>query len=262
MKENLCDLTFIIPIRLDSLIRLENLLLVIDFLNKSFITNIIVLEAASYNNEILSKIIGRKAKYIFVKDKDSVFYRTKYLNQMSHLVSTPFIGIWDADIIVDKAQILDCMEHLRKQDFDIAFPYDGKCLDTTLTIRDYYFQNRKPSILGHHKAKMNLLYGANMFGGAILVNKERYKASGYENENYYGWGPEDAERYHRWKSLKYNIYRAKGCAYHLTHPRDLNGRLRSNDHAQRMIGEVLDTIASSPEEILNKFRKTHIESKI
>lgn len=253
MKTELRDVTFILPIRIDSITRLENILVVIDFLYKYFKTEIIVLESSSYNNMILKKMLNKNVRYFFVEDKDSVFYRTKYLNFMTEKVNTPFLGIWDTDIIIDKNQILDSILQLRNDNADIAYPYDGKYLDTSSTIREYFIQKKQISLFKKNQSKMSLLYGEIMFGGAIFVNVERYRYSGLENENFYGWGPEDAERYYRWKSLGYRIYRSKGNLYHLTHHRDINGKYRSEQLARNMLNEVFDTIACSKDEILNKF---------
>jgi hypothetical protein len=60
MKTDLLDLTFLIPIRLDSIVRLEYALATIDYLYKSFNTTIIVLEASKHNNKIIHRLVGRK----------------------------------------------------------------------------------------------------------------------------------------------------------------------------------------------------------
>jgi len=54
--ENLSDLTFLIPFRQDSLERLENILLVTQFLIANFKTNINVLECAPHNNGLLQVV--------------------------------------------------------------------------------------------------------------------------------------------------------------------------------------------------------------
>ena len=56
MKTDLNDTTFIIPIRLDSIIRLENLILTVDCIQSFFNTNIIILEASSYRNDIIPSL--------------------------------------------------------------------------------------------------------------------------------------------------------------------------------------------------------------
>ena len=83
MKTDLKDVTFMIPVRIDSIIRLENLISVVQYLFRHFDCRIMVLEADAYNNGIIKKLLGPKIKYHFIEDYDSTFYRTKYLNVSS-----------------------------------------------------------------------------------------------------------------------------------------------------------------------------------
>ena len=81
MRIDLTDTTFIIPVRIDSMIRLENLLMSVDSIVRYFRTRILILEASSYQNEIIPSLIkDDTVKYTFLVDKDPVFYKTKYLN--------------------------------------------------------------------------------------------------------------------------------------------------------------------------------------
>lgn len=57
-RTNLTDVTFLIPLRIDSIDRLENLLEVISFIDKHFDTNIHLLEASELNNHILPKLLA------------------------------------------------------------------------------------------------------------------------------------------------------------------------------------------------------------
>ncbi|GHU91936.1 hypothetical protein FACS1894155_12040 [Bacteroidia bacterium] len=78
MKINLTDLTFLILVRLDSIQRLENIKMVTDSLLKYFDTNIYVLEADVYNNDILKNQLNRKIRYQFMEDKDPILHKTRY----------------------------------------------------------------------------------------------------------------------------------------------------------------------------------------
>ena len=80
MKYDLKDTTFVIPVRIDSMIRLENLLLTLENLESAFDTNIVVVEASYYNNGILKRLVSSSTSYHFIEDKDPVFHRTKHLN--------------------------------------------------------------------------------------------------------------------------------------------------------------------------------------
>jgi len=251
MKTDIKDMTFLIPIRIDSIVRLENLILSVQSLLRNFDTHITVLEAANYPNDIVKKMLGNKIEYLFVEDKDAVFYRTKYLNIMTFRSHTPYIGIWDADVIIPKEQILDSIGKLR-QGIEIAYPYDGYFYDTSNVIRELYTQNKSTKFLLRNIAKMSLIYGPDMKGGAMFVNKEAYIKAGMENEKFYGWGPEDFERYERWKILGLKIHRSSGPLFHLTHSRGSNSTFRSMEQSINTNKEISLTRFSSKEELLRK----------
>lgn len=143
MRIDLTDTTFIIPVRIDSMIRLENLLMSVDSIVRYFRTRILILEASSYQNETIPSLIkDDTVKYTFLVDKDPVFYKTKYLNILAKQVDTPLVCIWDADVILDHLQILDAVKQLRTRTSDVAYPYDGNFLDTSDILREHYWLHR------------------------------------------------------------------------------------------------------------------------
>lgn len=143
MRIDLTDTTFIIPVRIDSMIRLENLLMSVDSIVRYFRTRILIMEASSYQNEIIPSLIkDDTVKYTFLVDKDPVFYKTKYLNILAKQVDTPLVCIWDADVILDHLQILDAVKQLRTRTSDVAYPYDGNFLDTSDILREHYWLHR------------------------------------------------------------------------------------------------------------------------
>lgn len=79
-KINLLEMSFLIPVRIDSVVRLENLLKSIECILRNFETNIYVLEAAPYNNGLLERLLPKDINYFFVEDRDPIFYRTHYIN--------------------------------------------------------------------------------------------------------------------------------------------------------------------------------------
>jgi hypothetical protein len=259
MKYDLKDVTFIIPVRIDSMIRLENLLLTLDNLESNFHTNIVIVEAAYYHNGILKQLISDNITYYFIEDKDPILHRTKYLNRISKDVNTNITGIWDADVILDSTQIMDAVQQLRDNRCDFAYPYDGNFLDTSEIIRIHYLLYKDIDFLKKNMSKMNLLYSSikegNSLGGAFLISTEKYKLSGLENEDFYGWGVEDGERYNRWLILNYSMYRSRGALFHLSHPRDINGIVRSEYHQAAAINEMQTILNSTRDELINRFHQ-------
>lgn len=256
-KYDLKDVTFLFPIRLDSIIRLENLTTSVGFLARNFDTNIHVLHADKYDNKFIKRLLPTSTSYTFVEDYDEVFYRTMYINQMVRGTNTPIIAVWDADVIVPSSQILHSVKDIRNG-IDISYPYDGHFYDTTSIIRSLYIKSKNMRHLAGNVQKMQLIYGKDMKGGAFLANRKRYIESGMENENFYGWGPEDFERYTRWKVLDYKISQINGNLYHLTHSRGNNSTFRSMQQVFSTSSEHRKTMCSNKEEILDYLRKENI----
>lgn len=258
MKTNLKDTTFIIPVRVDSIIRLENLLMTVECIQKDFDTNIIVLEASSYNNGIIPLLL-KNITYWFVKDLDPVFYRTKYLNRMAKKATTGILSLWDTDIILNADQIWDSVQQLRDGNCEVAYPYNGDCFDTSDILRNHYWANRDIEFLKKHTGKMNSLYTVEgkigAVGGAIFIKTKDYLNSGMDSEDFYGWGLEDGERYYRWLEFGYRIYRNKDCIFHLSHPRDSNGAFRSEYHQQKAVHDFNEIVNYGKEELERKFMK-------
>lgn len=255
MKTNLEDLTFLMPLKVDSVIRIENLLAIIHYLQRHFQTNIVVLEVGPYNNGILRKLLNRDVKYTFIEDRDPVFHRTKYRNLIAKGVDTPFLAIWDVDVLVDKLQIINTVEILRQGKADIVYPYDGTFYDTSNIIRSLYIKKPQMKILHQNRMRMNLIYGENHKGGAFFAHTDKYRLSGMENEFFYGWGEEDFERYNRWTILGLTIYRIPGCMYHLSHPRDINGYFSSSRQIEITKSENIKTWQSSYNELIENLIK-------
>lgn len=252
MKYDLGDLTVLIPVRVESLVRLENVLSVLAYFERYFKTNVMVLEADQRNSGILQgKLLGN-VNYSYAYDCDPVFYRTRYINRMAADVSTDFLAVWDADVICSPGQVNEAILKLRSDLLDFCYPYDGDFLDTSKLVRETFLEDGDVGILAELKDFMSAPYGPRMRGGAFLVNTRKYREAGMENLNFYGWGPEDWERYERWKNLGYRVGDVKGCLYHLSHPRDMNGTHNSSQQRMYSHYERLQTMFSSANEIVKR----------
>lgn len=249
MKNDLRNMTVLIPVRIDSMIRLENLLAVVEYLLAYYEVNIMVSEAASYNNHVLQRLLPSSVQYSFVKDNDPVYYRTKYINEMMKTVQTDFVAVWDADVILPVRQVIESFQLLEKHLYNVVYPYNGTFYDTSIAIRQMYIETPHITLLEELAPMMSSLYGKGSFGGVFMIDSKKYTMSGMENLAFYGWGAEDWERYERWKNLGYRIGRVQGDLYHLWHPRDMNGKYNSDRQRRYSNQESLRSKFSSAEEI-------------
>lgn len=243
-KIDFSDLTFLIPFRQDSLERLENIILVTQFLTVNFKTNIKVLECAPYNNGLLEKLLDKTIQYNFLEDNDPILFRTKYINQMVKAAQTPYVSIWDIDAIAPVHQIVEALNLLRSGEADFVYPYEKQFLDISPIFRKLYVQERKVELLEQNMKKMKEMYPPNPVGGGFLSSLKAYKEVGIENENFYGWGLEDGERYYRWKNLGYRVKRVPGPMFHITHTRGVNSIFHNADQVYIKNKEITKVIRS------------------
>lgn len=228
---DLADVTFLVPLRIDSPERKENINTLIKYTFLHFKTNFIVLEADSapkFNFEVNPEGFY----YEFIEDTDEVFHRTKWINRLISLSETPFIAIWDTDAIAPPEQILNAVDKLRLDEAVLSFPYDGRFYSCDRVSCDLFKKLLNIEILLKREPVMKLMHGYHSVGGAFLVNKQKYLDAGGENENFYGWGPEDTERVKRLEIMSFPVYYSHGTLFHLWHPMGKNSWF-SNDELER-----------------------------
>lgn len=225
------------PIRIDSKERKRNLDTVLQSLLELTSAYIIILEADKDQKYFYAKMIER-VKYIFIEDDNLIFHRTRYLNQLLRMSETDIVGIWDTDVLFDKEQIEKATIEIQNG-ATLCYPYDGRAV----FIEEQESEEIRTDVLlflscNSKKSYLPFLARPSV-GGAFMVNKWRYIENGGENENFYGWGPEDAERFKRMEILKEPISRIPGFLYHLYHPRGINSTFGFDDRGKNNIKEFL-----------------------
>jgi predicted glycosyltransferase involved in capsule biosynthesis len=248
-KINLDDVTFLIPLRIDTVVRLENLVMVVDFMMDHFNTHIHIVEAADYNNRFLNRLLPKEISVRFIEDHDPVFHRTKYINMLVSNCQTPLLAVWDTDVIVPPEQIVQSVECLRQQEAHFVYPYEEKFLETSDVLRELYLKTRNLNLFMNNIGKMRELYLPNPVGGGFFANRTAYIESGMENEHFYGWGREDGDRLNRWEILGYQIKRIPGPLFHLTHERGFNSSFHSSEQNHIKMSEIHRIASMSEKEL-------------
>lgn len=223
-KLDLTDVTFLLVARFDTIQRLENAVVVCDFMAENLQTNIHLWEFDAHHTHFIEQLLPQEVRYEFHVDIDPVLHRTRHINNMVKHADTPYLAIWDIDVLASVCQIQETVRALRNG-YDFAFPYKNFFLDTSIEIRNLFIESRDIRTLDKHKIFMNEMYPPNPVGGAFFANRKSYIECGMENEAFYGWGFEDGERYARWEVMQKSIARAPGALYHLTHPRKSNSTI-------------------------------------
>jgi len=113
MKFDLSDVSFLIPARIDSRERWENLDAVIKYISNNFDTCIYVLEA-DCDQKIQPDEINAKFSYHFVYDSSAVYHKTRYVNMLLRLANSTYAVVWDADVIAHPDLVLSGICKLRE----------------------------------------------------------------------------------------------------------------------------------------------------
>tara|TARA_A100001201_G_scaffold142589_1_gene141186 strand:- start:191 stop:1072 length:882 start_codon:yes stop_codon:yes gene_type:complete len=252
MKHDLKDVTFIIPLQIETDDRLRNIILTTSFLLNTFDTNVIIKEVdeepifQQWALPAIKRIVGDTSglNYIFEKHNrnDDAFHRTKVLNDMVLLADTKIVVNYDSDIILPVSSYLEAVEKLKT--CDVVYPYRFGERGERKVKLDTQFDN-KPAIdtFEQHpeiKAYLESGYDENAlegkyfyyphqqgegwaeYGMVQFFNKQVYLDGYLENENFIAYAPEDVERYHRWTLLGYDVQRVDNYAYHFEHKRTPN----------------------------------------
>ena len=220
-KIDLSELTFCIPVRIDSEYRLRNLLAVLRFYAARIHANYILLEADSKRRiRELPRIAS--LQYLFVHDETPIFHRTHYINRMLSLVRTKVAAVWDTDAVAPVPQLHKAYDNVLNGDSVMCYPYDGRFWGVSEYFSSAFCRTTDIRLLSRYTQPLYLMCGYYSVGGAFVVDVEGYRRCGWENEHFAGWGPEDAERYRRLLILGEQPLRITGSLYHLYHTRGVN----------------------------------------
>ena len=158
----------------------------------------------------------------------------------------------DVDALVPPEQIIDTVEQVRTGNAVMGLAYDGRMLQTTVELVRRYQETRNFDVFKRAKDRLSPMYGDLSTGGVFIVDTEKYLLSGGENEYFPGWGCEDFERVKRMEILyPQPIYQAKGCLFHLYHPRGLNSWYIDSQYEINAKKEYLKVCGMTKDELRN-----------
>ena len=172
----LSDVTFVVPLRIDSPERKANIDTLIKYTFRNFSAKFIILEA-DLERRYFPETDQEGFQYEFIEDKDEVFHRTKWINRLINLSDTQVVGIWDADAIAPVDQITDAVKKILSREAVLSFPYDGRFYSCDKLTSDLFRKHLNIEIPGRRVPVMNLMHGYHSVGGAFFVNKNKYMAS-------------------------------------------------------------------------------------
>lgn len=215
--EDLTDLTFILPIKIESPDRLRNLQSVLGFLNHHFKTNLIVVENNSSNYPIIAEFKNLNTTYALIQQP--VFHRTRFINVALEQVKTPVVCVYDVDVLLPPENYKRAVDLITKEKRHIVYPYGFGNYQRQINEfydREHFASHYDPSKIPGHYLRVHTAH----CGHCFFADTEAYRNAGAENEGFVSYAPEDQERYHRFITLDMDVDRIDhGLVYHFEHYR-------------------------------------------
>jgi len=266
------EATFIIPLRIETDDRMRNIITTLIYLLRGFDTNIIVKEfdsVSTFEQSVLPQLQQALTKdqlknlvHVFEQTDDYTFHRTKLLNDMTMMATTPIVVNYDSDIILPKhvyKQAVDLImngfinpefPNAKPEPIKVVYPYGYGEYQ-----RQIFFDDEQAS--NFINSNFNFLAFTNTrpwdakFGFCQFFDREEYIRLGMENENFVSYGYEDDERYNRFNQLSH-VARIDDAVYHLEHKRTSNSWF-NNPHIEENRSLFGYLSRMSPENILKYY---------
>ena len=211
------------PVRVESQDRANNILTSVSYLLYHLDTNIIILEDDKISR--VPGILGNKidqVKYIFNRNDEYLFWKTKHLNTMALQVTTPIMVMYDCDIIMEPDGYQKTRDMITKDGFEYVVGF-GDLTRVNQLQHDTLRRTMNPRKL-FENGKMRAAVGS-----PAWVLKDKYMEAGMENEFFKSWGFEDNERHWRFIRMGLKHRHGEGALWHLEHCR-VSNNFNSNPH--------------------------------
>ncbi len=215
-KIDLRDITFTIPLSIESEDRKQNLTILLDYLYKYFDTNVIVCESSKEMNikHFWKSEWFSFCRLLFLENKTSFFYKTRLLNIMANTSKTDIIVSYDSDVLLPPSNYVEAANKIRSKELDFCYPFNKPLKHIEKNFLPLLQESLDLSVVD---AMSTITHQGVPPGGCFFMNREKFIEAGMENENMVSWGPEDQERLSRVKKLDYNVGSIDGYLYHMDH---------------------------------------------
>lgn len=227
---DLKDVTFLIPLRVDSADRLRNLGIILRYLDEHLDTRFLICEDDPGEPQFpalaaqLGELAGRCEFFQAPPHPGGFIHRTRDLNLLAERATTPIVAVYGTDVLLLPAQYREARAAIAAGKA-MVLPHGGLVadldrglvdrIDRTLRVDDIDLFTPHAKVLSSFSA-----------GGAVFHDRQALLDAGGYNENFVSWGFEAAEMVERLSKLGLGIGRIPGPLYHLTHARTGNSSER------------------------------------
>lgn len=225
------DLTFLIPVKLESSDRVKNLVTVLTYLLRNYDAQILVREfdtRTRFNDliapqliEIFKKIPDNLQFSYDIQDK-KYFHKTKILNDLLEISTTKVVCNYDTDVILPISSVNNAYQMIISGESDAVYPYGAGAYQKAVNYsKDNYIEFLSSQMKENDIKKLDKIssISSSTIGWCQFIRRENYIKSFMMNEEFAAWGPEDCELFYRLNVLGNKVDRINDYVYHLEHAR-------------------------------------------
>jgi hypothetical protein len=206
------DVTFTIPVRIDSPDRLANLLAVVRLLHATYPSRIIV---GAEQTDQLRAMLPKAVDVVEVPNHESLpFHHTRATNTLAHCATTPVLVHIETDIVIPSQQMRAAVEAVLSDEADHVLPYDY-AVDVRRDERSAFARGTVTAAQADGRTR----WSWPVIGGCVVWRRATFLRVGMENEHLIAWGLDDDERMARGELLGARHLRVPGPLFHLEHER-------------------------------------------
>lgn len=245
--------SFIIPVRIDTVERFENIECSVKYIKKYFSeSEIIIVEnsSRSFIQELLKQYPD--IRYIFSKNEKE-FSKSKALNAGALIAQREFLVIYDLDVLIHPDSLIKSAEILSRGIKKIILPHNTIFVnvmgETRKKIVNTLDISQLPVINSLNKKPGNTeLKAYPIPSGVVIFDKEVFLKHGGYNKNMISYGWEDIEILKRMSKLGYYPYILGNYnIIHLDHQRGPDSK--ANEYYEKNRAEFLKVVGMSYQEI-------------
>ena len=204
------DVTFVIPVRIETADRLANVKKLVNWLGRTYNSPILI---GSEEPESLRSILPSRVQVVAIDGHpDLPFHMTRVVNEIVRHATTAIRVHLDTDTLLPPDQLMQAVEILRAKEADMVLPFTFAVGVPKTEHAEFVAGVLELGRLKQPRPMLGLPTGL-----VQVWNADSFEKSGTENEHLIGWAPEDAERVVRLEKLKMKVRRVAGPAFHLDH---------------------------------------------
>ena len=204
------DVSFIIPVRIDTADRLANVKALCRQLTHTYTSKVLI---GCEDPDSLRAVLPTEVEVIHVDgNPDHPFHMNRVTNEVAKRATTPIRVHLDTDSLIPPEQLLEAIRIIRDGEADLAFPFSFAISVSQIERSNFSTGQLKIERIENPRPMVGVPSGL-----CQIWNGDSFAQAGTENEFMIGWAPEDAERVVRLNKLGMHIARVVGPIFHMDH---------------------------------------------